>query len=142
MANGDGRVALMAYGAMVEVALEARELLAAEGISVTVANARFAKPVDRTLLRSLLESHEVVHTLEDHTVVGGFGSACLEATLHEAPRLASKLRLAGVPDAFVHHGARELQLRDAGIDAEGIAERVRESLPRPSERWHLTAYLS
>ncbi|MCA8924806.1 MAG: 1-deoxy-D-xylulose-5-phosphate synthase [Planctomycetes bacterium] len=142
VANGDGRVALMAYGAMVEVALEARELLAAEGISVTVANARFAKPVDRTLLRSLLESHEVVHTLEDHTVVGGFGSACLEATLHEAPRLASKLRLAGVPDAFVHHGARELQLRDAGIDAEGIAERVRESLPRPSERWHLTAYLS
>ena len=138
VASGDGQVALLAYGAMVELALEARALLAAEGISVTVANARFAKPVDDVLLRSLLESHEVVHTLEDHTVVGGFGSACLEAALSKAPQLAAKLRLAGVPDAFVHHGARELQLRDARLDAEGIADRVRLSLPRRA-RWRVAS---
>ena len=79
-----------------------------------------------------------MHTLEDHTVVGGFGSACLEAALSKAPQLAAKLRLAGVPDAFVHHGARELQLRDARLDAEGIADRVRLSLPRRA-RWRVAS---
>ncbi|MEZ6185598.1 MAG: 1-deoxy-D-xylulose-5-phosphate synthase [Planctomycetota bacterium] len=139
LTEGDGSVALLAYGSMVELALEARELLAAEGISVTVANARFAKPLDQALLTSLLESHEVVHTLEEHTQVGGFGSACLEATIAAHPQHTGKLRLAGVPDAFVHHGARELQLRDAGLDAEGIAERVRASLPRHTPRWQFSA---
>jgi len=128
VAVGAGRVALVAYGAMVEVAREARELLAEEGISATVANARFAKPVDLHLLEALLESHELVLTVEDHAAAGGFGSACLEAVLELDPRLAGRLAIAGVPDGFVHHGARELQLRDAGLDAAGLAARVRERL--------------
>jgi 1-deoxy-D-xylulose-5-phosphate synthase len=129
VAVGDGDVALFAYGAMVPLALEARELLAAEGISVTVVNARFAKPVDVHLLEALLESHAMVITCEDHAMAGGFGSACLEAVVNLDPDLARRLKIAGVPDRFVHHGERKLQLRDAGLDPAGLAARVKTSLP-------------
>lgn len=135
VAVGDGSAAILAYGAMVELALQARELLAPEGISLTVANARFAKPIDLFLLEALLESHDVVLTAEDHAAAGGFGSACLEEALRLAPDLAGKMRIAGVPDAFVHHGARELQLRDAGLDAPALAARIKTALAgRPARR--------
>jgi 1-deoxy-D-xylulose-5-phosphate synthase len=135
VAVGDGSAAILAYGAMVELALQARALLQEDGISLTVANARFAKPIDLFLLEALLESHEVVVTAEDHTATGGFGSACLEEAAKLVPEHVGKLRLAGVADAFVHHGARELQLRDAGLDAAGLAARVKAALAaRPLRR--------
>ena len=130
VAVGDGSVAFFAYGAMVEHALAARELLTREdGIKPTVVNARFAKPVDLPLLEALLESHDVVITIEDHVAAGGFGSACLEAVNGLAPEHVAKLRIAGVADLFVHHGDRALQLRDHRLDAEGLAARAREALP-------------
>ena len=129
VAVGDGSIAFFAYGAMVEHALAARELLQREdGIKATVVNARFAKPVDLHLLEAILESHDAVLTVEDHVVMGGFGSGCLEAVNELAPEHVARLKIAGVPDHFVHHGARELQLRDARLDAAGLAERARASL--------------
>lgn len=132
VAGGEGDVAFFAYGAMVEHALAARARLAGLGVTATVADARFAKPVDVDLLVELLAAHELVVTVEDHAVQGGFGSACLQAALERRPELVGRLRLAGVPDAFVHHGARPLQLRDAGLDADGLVEHVRARLPLPS----------
>lgn len=126
--GGEGDIAFFAYGAMVPHALEAADLLAQDGLRVSVANARFAKPVDADLLIDLLERHDVVVTVEDHAREGGFGSACVQAVLDRRPELAGRLRIAGVPDAFVHHGARPLQLRDAGLDAPGLAARALAAL--------------
>ena len=127
--GGEGDVAFFAYGAMVEHSLRASDRLAEAGVAASVANARFAKPIDVELLVDLLERHEVVITVEDHALEGGFGSACLQAVLERRPELTPKLRLAGVPDEFVHHGARPLQLRDAGLDVDGLVARVRAALP-------------
>jgi 1-deoxy-D-xylulose-5-phosphate synthase len=126
--SGEGDVAFFAYGALVATALEAARQLEADGAHASVANARFAKPVDADLLVELLETHEVVITVEDHSIEGGFGSACAQAVLAKRPELAGGLRLAGVPDAFVHHGARPLQLRDARLDVAGLVGRAREAL--------------
>ncbi len=126
--GGEGDVAFFAYGAMVQHSLEASQLLAHRGLAATVVNARFAKPIDVELLVEVLERHDVVMTVEDHSVAGGFGSACAQAVLERRPDLVARLRIAGVPDAFVHHGARPLQLRDAGLDAVGLADRIEAAL--------------
>jgi 1-deoxy-D-xylulose-5-phosphate synthase len=126
--GGTGDVALFAYGAMVELSLAASDLLRREKIQASVYNARFAKPVDVALLREALENHDVVLTLEDHTRTGGFGSACLEAIVDSRPELAGKIRILGVSDAFVDHGERSLQLRDQGLDAEGIVRSAKAFL--------------
>ncbi len=126
--GGAGEVAFFAYGAMVELSLAASDLLRREKIEASVYNARFAKPIDAELLREALESHDVVFTVEDHARMGGFGSACLEAILDSRPELASKLRILGVADAFVDHGERSLQLKDQGLDAEGLVRSARNAL--------------
>jgi 1-deoxy-D-xylulose-5-phosphate synthase len=128
LTGGEGDVAFFAYGAMVEVALAAAETLAREGTQVSVYNARFAKPVDADLLISALESHEIVLTVEEHARTGGFGSACLEAISDRKPELGSKLRVLGVRDVFVDHGERSLQLRDHGLDQDGLVRSAREQL--------------
>jgi 1-deoxy-D-xylulose-5-phosphate synthase len=134
--GGEGDVAFFAYGAMVQHSLEATHLLAHQGITASVVDARFAKPIDVALLVDMLERHELVVTVEDHAQEGGFGSACAQAVLARRPDLVGRLRIAGVPDAFVHHGARPLQLRDAGLDPAGLVERARQGLRagRPHRR--------
>ncbi len=129
--GGSGDVAFFAYGAMVEIALAAADLLKRERVTVSVYNARFAKPVDAELLREALESHEVVLTVEDHARMGGFGSACAEAILDTRPELAGKLRILGVGDSFVDHGERSLQMRDHGLDAEGLVRSALRHLGAP-----------
>src|SRR5690606_26807210 len=96
--GGEGDVAFFAYGAMVQHALDASHLLAHRGLAATVVNARFAKPVDVDLLVEVLERHDLVLTVEDHSVAGGFGSACAQAVLERRPDLIGRLRIAGVPD--------------------------------------------
>jgi 1-deoxy-D-xylulose-5-phosphate synthase len=126
--GGTGEVAFFAYGALVENALAASDMLRREETIASVYNARFAKPVDAALLEEALENHEVVFTVEDHARMGGFGSACAEAILDRRPDLAPKLRILGVADVFVDHGERSLQLRDHGLDAENLARSARHEL--------------
>jgi len=124
--DGDG-VALVAYGAMVEPAWEAATLLAEQGIEAAVANARFAKPVDGALLAALAARVPLLVTIEEHSVLGGFGSAVLEALAAlGAPRC--RVELLGVPDRFIEHGRREALLDGLGLSAQGIAARVAELL--------------
>jgi 1-deoxy-D-xylulose-5-phosphate synthase len=132
-----GDATILAYGACVAVALDAAELLAAEDLSVRVFNARFAKPIDADMLAaSLLADHPVI-TVEDHSVVGGFGSAVLEAAQDLRLPTDHLIRL-GIPaDRFISQGSRKSQLAECGIDAAGIAETVHRELAKrrtPAER--------
>ncbi|HRT97527.1 MAG TPA: 1-deoxy-D-xylulose-5-phosphate synthase [Planctomycetota bacterium] len=119
--------ALVAYGSMVAPAWEAAALLAKDGIEVAVINARFAKPLDATLLASVAARVPVLFTLEEHSVLGGFGSAVLESlAAHGA--IPCRVEMVGVPDRFIEHGSREALLDALDLSARGIAARVREAV--------------
>jgi 1-deoxy-D-xylulose-5-phosphate synthase len=116
------RVALLGYGAGVAKALEAADILSARGISVTVADARFAKPIDAGLAAQLAAEHELLVTVEEGVLAGGFGSAVWE-TLSDAG-IAPRILRVGLPDRFVTHGAPDLLHEEIGFTGRRIAERV------------------
>lgn len=121
---------ILAYGATVSHALDAAELLAAEDIYVKVVNARFAKPVDEKMVRDACRSGRPVVTVEDHSVTGGFGSAILE-TANRLQLPTDRITVLGMPaDRFIAQGSRAGQLAECGIDAAGIAARVRADIDR------------
>ncbi|MEM7262809.1 MAG: 1-deoxy-D-xylulose-5-phosphate synthase [Planctomycetota bacterium] len=124
-------ITILAYGAMVEIALRAAAHLGENGgPEVGVVNMRFAKPLDVGLLQELADERRTFVTLEEHVIQGGFGSAVLEAFhAHDLPH--RKIALWGIPDEFVGFGSRELLLRDLGLDAEGVAERLEVLAKRP-----------
>jgi 1-deoxy-D-xylulose-5-phosphate synthase len=130
--RGEG-VVLHAYGAMVERAYEAAVVLDTQGVSVTVVNARFAKPLDVEMLRSLAKDHRALVTLEEHTLMGGFGSAVTEALADEQISFERIVRL-GIPDAFQTFGPRDQLLKNHGLDVEGIVKKVRELIPHGGAR--------
>jgi 1-deoxy-D-xylulose-5-phosphate synthase len=127
----EGRdLALLAIGKMVAVAVMAAEKLAAAGISVTVVDARFAKPVDPDI-PALVERHRAALTLEDGTVRGGFGTGVLEALADAG--VGVPVRVLGLPDAFIEHGQQARLLSDFGLDADGVVEAARALLRRDAE---------
>jgi 1-deoxy-D-xylulose-5-phosphate synthase len=126
----DGRdAAIVALGSVVHPALEAAAELAAEGISVAVLNARFAKPLDAAAVEGLARRCGAVLTVEEHAGMAGFGAAVLEAL--SAGGVAARTRCLAVPDRLVEHGDPAASLHEFGLDAEGIAQAVRELL-RPA----------
>jgi 1-deoxy-D-xylulose-5-phosphate synthase len=129
-----GRVALIGYGTGVGKALGAAALLEVDGIAVTVADARFAKPVDSGLIAQLAAEHELLVTVEEGVLGGGFGSAVWE-TLNEAGGAPTRILRVGVPDRYVTHGAPALLHEEIGYTAERIAERIRAAMERPSARF-------
>jgi 1-deoxy-D-xylulose-5-phosphate synthase len=116
------RVALLGYGAGVGKALEAADILAEHGIGVTVADARFAKPIDAGLAAQLAAEHELLVTVEEGVLAGGFGSAVWE-TLSDAG-LAPRILRVGLPDRYVTHGAPALLHKEVGFTGQRIAERI------------------
>jgi 1-deoxy-D-xylulose-5-phosphate synthase len=116
------RVALIGYGTGVGKALAAAEELAAGEIAVTVADARFAKPIDAGLMAQLAAEHDLLVTVEEGVLAGGFGSAVWE-TLNEAGATPRILRV-GLPDRYVTHGKPALLHEEVGYTPERIAERV------------------
>jgi 1-deoxy-D-xylulose-5-phosphate synthase len=129
--EGD-KVAILSLGTRLAEALEAADLLAAQGISTTVADARFAKPLDVELLRRLASSHEVLITIEEGSV-GGFGSFVLQQ-LAEDGFLDKGLRVRSMvlPDEFLEQDKPELLYGRAGLDAKGIVAKVFQALGRPA----------
>jgi 1-deoxy-D-xylulose-5-phosphate synthase len=121
-------VAIIAYGSMVYPALDAAESLKADGIEATVVNARFVKPLDAEVILRVARENEVIVTVEEAYLAGGFGSAVLE--LLEANGLQDKIRVVrmGVDDEIVTHGDPKLLLAKFGLDADGIRDRVKKSL--------------
>jgi 1-deoxy-D-xylulose-5-phosphate synthase len=118
-----GNVALLAIGSMVNYALKAAERLRTDGISCEVINMRFAKPLDTGMLDRIAKKHSKVITLEESTLVGGFGSGVLEY-FAERNYKCDVLRI-GLPDNFVDHGTQEELHHLIGIDPEGIADKVK-----------------
>jgi 1-deoxy-D-xylulose-5-phosphate synthase len=121
-ASAGRRVALIGYGSGVGKALEAAEQLAASEISVTVADARFAKPIDAGLMAQLAAEHDLLVTVEEGVLAGGFGSAVWE-TLNETGATPRILRV-GLPDRYVTHGNPALLHEEVGFTGKRIAERV------------------
>ena len=116
------RVALIGYGSGVGKALAAAEELPAHDVSVTVADARFAKPIDAGLMAQLAAEHDLLVTVEEGVLAGGFGSAVWE-TLNETGAAPRILRV-GLPDRYVTHGKPALLHEEIGYTPERIAERV------------------
>jgi 1-deoxy-D-xylulose-5-phosphate synthase len=118
------RVALLGYGFGVSTALRAAALLEEHDLSVTVADARFAKPLDGELVATLVAEHELVVTIEDGVVQGGFGSAVAEYLMdHDLGGDARLLRV-GLPDRYVTHGKPALLHSEVGLTPEAVVERV------------------
>jgi 1-deoxy-D-xylulose-5-phosphate synthase len=115
------KIAILAFGSML-----APSLAAAEEIDATVANMRFVKPLDEELVLELASSHDLLVTVEENVVMGGAGSAVLEA-LQRARRTIPVLQL-GLPDAFVDQGDTALQLASVGLDRDGIVKSIRARL--------------
>jgi 1-deoxy-D-xylulose-5-phosphate synthase len=121
------RVALIGYGSGVGKAIEAADLLADDEIAVTVADARFAKPIDAGLMAQLAAEHDLLVTVEEGVLAGGFGSAVWE-TLNEAGTAPSRILRVGLPDRYVTHGKPALLHKEVGFTGERIAERIRAAI--------------
>jgi 1-deoxy-D-xylulose-5-phosphate synthase len=127
LAIGKGRVlregsqiALLSYGTRLGECLHAADQLAAMGLSTTVADARFAKPLDEDLLLRLARDHNVLLTVEEGSS-GGFGALCLHAlAAHGALDRGLKIRTLMLPDLFQDHDKPEKQYADAGLNAASI----------------------
>jgi 1-deoxy-D-xylulose-5-phosphate synthase len=125
------RVALLGYGYGVRVALDAAAILAEHDLSVTVADGRFAKPLDTALIERLGADHELVVTIEENVLAGGFGSGVLEhledAFADGGQERARVLRI-GMPDRYVTHGKPALLREEVGLTGPAVAERVTAAL--------------
>uniref|UniRef100_UPI0035A84CAD transketolase C-terminal domain-containing protein n=2 Tax=unclassified Sphingomonas TaxID=196159 RepID=UPI0035A84CAD len=125
------KVAILSLGTRLGEALKAADALDAKGLSTTVADLRFAKPLDEDLIRKLLTTHEVAITIEENAV-GGLGAHVLtfasDTGLIDA---GLKLRTLRLPDVFQDHDKPEIQYAQAGLDADAIIDSVLKAL-----RWN------
>lgn len=119
---------LVAYGSMVPTAAAAAEVLAEAGIDCGVADARFAKPLDRGLLEEISRMAPRILTLEEHLRIGGFGAGVLDA-FHEWGLDASGVKVHAIPDQFVEHGPQAVQRAAHKLDVSGLVETVFELYP-------------
>jgi len=127
-------VAILTYGSMVQPAIEAADKLAASGVFPTLVNARFVKPLDAELITRLAGTHRLIVTAEDAYLAGGFGSAVLE--LLEQEGIGDKVVVSriGVADEIVQHGDPKILLAQYGLNADGIYDRVIETLNALDQR--------
>jgi 1-deoxy-D-xylulose-5-phosphate synthase len=127
-------VALLSFGTRLQECLLAAETLAAQGLTTTVADARFAKPLDVDLILRLAREHEVLITVEEGSI-GGFGSYVLQTLAeHAALENGLKVRCMVLPDVFIDHDAPAVMYAKAGLDAKGIVAKVFEALGRDVRR--------
>jgi len=132
-------LAILAYGVMVYRAFDALVELEQQGYDVAIYDARFAKPVDIELVETLVRADVPILTVEDHALAGGFGSAVLEAC-NERRIPTDRIHRLGMPPRWVYQDSRNNQLAEVGLDAAGIARKVREVLDASSTgAWHAAA---
>jgi 1-deoxy-D-xylulose-5-phosphate synthase len=119
------RIAILAFGPSLYPALKA-----AEHFDATVANMRFVKPLDEALVLELAHEHDLLVTVEENVVAGGAGSAVIEALGRSG--VATPVLQLGLPDHFIDQGDPGIQISEAGLTADGIAQSIRERLARES----------
>jgi 1-deoxy-D-xylulose-5-phosphate synthase len=123
------RVAIFAIGALVPMAGDVALKLEAEGISAAVINARFAKPIDREMLEFYARTVDVILTMEDHVLRGGFGSAVLEELSNAG--LSTPVVRIGWPDQFIEHGKLDALRAKYGVTVEAALAKLRPYLGVP-----------
>jgi 1-deoxy-D-xylulose-5-phosphate synthase len=134
LAEGE-RVALLGYGYGVSLAQSAGRILKRHGLQPTVADARFAKPLDGKLIERLAADHDLIVTLEENVLAGGFGSGVLEHledAFSDRPAERGRVLRIGLPDRYVTHGKPALLRKEVGLTGEAVAERVLAALEAPT----------
>ncbi len=125
--QGSG-ITLLAYGSMVQVARQVAELLEQEvSVKATIVNARFVKPLDTETILSCVAASDLLVTMEEHALAGGFGSAVLELLNEQGTNVSQVLRI-GIGDAFVPHGKTDFLKELAGLDVRFVAEKIKTAL--------------
>ncbi|MFG6327027.1 MAG: 1-deoxy-D-xylulose-5-phosphate synthase [Lachnospiraceae bacterium] len=119
-------IALIAVGAMVETAVNVRDMLKKRGCFVSVINGRFVKPIDEARIQELTNNHKIIVTLEENVIKGGFG----ESVLRYVASLDKKIKVLniGVPNIYLEHGSVEELRREAGLDEDSIVRRITDLL--------------
>jgi 1-deoxy-D-xylulose-5-phosphate synthase len=117
-------VCLLAAGTAVQIASDAARLLVREGVTPTVVNLRFIKPLDEPMLARVWEHHRLVLTLEENTAIGGVGAGVLEWASRAGASDHARCVLMGLPDRFVHHAKRSEQLEEVALTPRLVAARV------------------
>eukprot|EP01018_Ginkgo_biloba_P031559 Gb_40956 [translate_table: standard] len=131
------RVAILGFGAIIQNCVAARELLNQQGISVTVADARFCKPLDGDLIRRLVKEHEILITVEEGSI-GGFGSHVSHfLALNGLLEGKIKWRPMVLPDRYIEHGSPKDQIEEAGLSSQHIAGTIMSLLGRPQDALQL-----
>ena len=115
------KVAILAFGSMLAPALEASSMLDA-----SVVNMRFIKPLDVELITQMAKTHDLIVTIEENALMGGAGSAVLEAM--QVLNLHTKTLCLGLPDSFIEHGMHETMLADCGLDSSGIIRTIQSKI--------------
>lgn len=122
-AKAKQKIAILSFGSMLSPCLEAGEKLDA-----TVVNMRFVKPIDQSLLEKLATDHTLIVTVEENCVMGGAGSAVMEAlqAIQHQTKYPIKTLCLGLPDQFIEHGVHETMLAECGLDADGIINSIHQ----------------
>ena len=121
----DAKIAILSLGTRLAEALKAAEMLKEKGFSVTVADARFAKPIDKKLVRKLLENHELLVTVEEGAI-GGFGSHILQFASYLS--LPCKIITLTLPDKFIEQNTVEAMYDEAGLNADQIVKKILDAI--------------
>lgn len=119
---------ILTFGTTIPMALHAAELLAEQGISVRVVNARFIKPMDEVMLHEIMQANLPILTIEETMLQGGFGSAVLEFAFDKQYRNVEIERI-GIPDEFIEHGEVDLLLEEINVTAEEAVKRITQLVP-------------
>jgi 1-deoxy-D-xylulose-5-phosphate synthase len=117
-------IAILGVGTMVETALKTADALAARGYAPCVVNARFVKPLDSRWLKESSKRFRLAVTLEDNVVAGGFGEAVLHHISDAAHAAMPRVEVLGLPDRFIEHGERDVQMREIGLAPEQVSEKI------------------
>ena len=124
MRRGEG-IAILAAGTMVLPAVDAAAQLENDGLRATVVNCRFLKPIDETVFQWVLDRHPAILTVEEGTVINGFGASIARQSENRASGHAAVVEVMGVPDRIIEHANRSEQLEECGLTPDGIAARAR-----------------
>ena len=119
-------IAILAVGSMVSVADEVRKRLKEAGLNVSLINVRFVKPMDEEMLGSVLKNHSVVITMEENVLAGGFGVLALSLINSKKPD--TKVINFAAPNSFIEQGSKDRQMKECGLDADSIMERLKVKL--------------
>ncbi|MBO4899488.1 MAG: 1-deoxy-D-xylulose-5-phosphate synthase [Lachnospiraceae bacterium] len=117
-------ILLYAVGSMVKTAEEVRDILKEKGLSVSLTNARFVKPIDKEYLENACASHHLIVTMEENVIAGGFGEHVSTIMEEEGLIRNTSVMHVGIPDTYVEHGSVDILKQMIGIDAASIAERI------------------